>query len=128
MQEKHISVVFVVDDEPTISRSLALILKHHGYLARFFTDPVEALKHIEADPPDLLISDVVMPELSGIELAIRAQARSSDCRILLFSGQTPTSDLLDGVGKKGYKFTLLPKPVHPSVLLREIERLEEYSS
>jgi DNA-binding NtrC family response regulator len=127
MQEKHISVVFVVDDEIVISKSLAMILERHGYLARFFTDPLEALKHVEIDPPDLLISDVVMPQLSGFDLAIQVKAQVSDCKILLFSGQAATAHLLDQMQEQKHNFTLLPKPVHPTDLLREIERLEETS-
>jgi DNA-binding NtrC family response regulator len=125
MQEKHISVVFVVDDEIVISKSLAMILERHGYLTRFFTDPLEALKHVEIDPPDLLISDVVMPQLSGFDLASQVKARVSDCKILLFSGQAATAHLLDQMQKQTHSFTLLSKPVHPADVLREIERLEE---
>jgi DNA-binding NtrC family response regulator len=124
VQERHISVVFVVDDEVVISKSLAMILEGHGYVARFFTDPIEALKHVEIDPPDLLISDAVMPRLSGVDLAIQVKAHVSDCKILLFSGQATTAHLLDRAAEQGHDFTLLAKPVHPFDLLREIERLE----
>jgi DNA-binding NtrC family response regulator len=127
MQEKHISVVFVVDDEVVISKSLAMILERHGYVARFFTDPLEALRHLDVDPPDLLISDVVMPQLSGVDLAIQVKAHISDCKILLFSGQAAMDHLLDQAHAKAHHFTLLPKPVHPVDLLREIERLERSS-
>jgi DNA-binding NtrC family response regulator len=124
VQEKHISVVFVVDDEVVISKSLAMILEGNGYAARFFTDPLEALKHVEIDPPDLLISDVVMPQLSGIDLAIQVKAQVSDCKVLLFSGQATTSHLLNQMREQRQDFPLLAKPVHPTDLLREIERLE----
>jgi DNA-binding NtrC family response regulator len=123
MKANHIPVVFVVDDEVVISKSLALILQKNGYSARFFTDPVEALKHVRTDPPDILISDVVMPQFSGVDLAIQVQAHCSDCKILLFSGQASTIDLLDEARKQGYTFTLLSKPVHPTDLLQEIGRL-----
>jgi DNA-binding NtrC family response regulator len=125
MQEKPISVVFVVDDEVVISKSLAMILESQGYLARSFTDPLEVLKHLATEIPDLLISDVVMPQLSGIDLAIQVKARVSDCKILLFSGQATTAHLFDRGREQSHNFTLLAKPVHPEDLLREIERLGE---
>jgi DNA-binding NtrC family response regulator len=100
-------VVFVVDDEVVISKSLAMILERYGYLARFFTDPLEALKHVEVNPPDLLISDVAMPQLSGFDLAIQVKAHVSDCKILLFSGHAATAHLLDQAQKHGHNFTLL---------------------
>ena len=127
MHERHISVVFVVDDEVVISKSLAMILEHHGYLVRSFTDPLEALKHLEADPPDLLISDVVMPQLSGVDLAIQVKAYVPDCKILLLSGQAAMAHLLEQTQARWHNFTWLSKPVHPADLLNEIERLEETS-
>lgn len=123
MKQKDATVIFVVDDELVISKSLALILQKHGYVARFFTNPLEALERILADPPDVLISDVAMPQLSGIDLAIQAQAHCSGCKVLLFSGQASTMDLLDEARKQGHTFTLLSKPVHPTHLLQEIGRL-----
>lgn len=125
MNKKHVSVVFVVDDEVVISKSLALILQNNGYTARFFTDPLEALEHIKTCPLDLLISDVAMPQLSGIDLAMQTRAHCPDCKILLFSGQASTTDLLGEARRLGHHFTLLPKPVHPRELLQEIKRLED---
>jgi len=125
MKEKHVSVIFVVDDEVNISRSLAMILQHHGYSARSFTDPLEAWEQVRADPPDLLISDVAMPQLTGIDLAIRVKTYCANCKILLFSGQTPTTDVLVEARKQGHIFKVLPKPVHPTDLLREIDQLQE---
>jgi DNA-binding NtrC family response regulator len=111
-----------------ISKSLAMILELNGYVARSFTDPLEALEQIKADPPDLLISDVAMPRISGVDLAIQARARSSDCEVILISGQTFDNDLFREVRKQGHHFTLLSKPVHPVDMLREIDRLQETSS
>jgi DNA-binding NtrC family response regulator len=128
MKEKQVPIVFVVDDEFVISHSLALILQNKGYAARSFTDPLVALGRIDADQPDLLISDVVMPQLSGVELAIQVQARCSHCKILLFSGQASTIDLLDEARKQGHTFTLLSKPIHPNDLLQEIGRLLQNST
>ena len=123
MKEKQVPIVFVVDDEVVISHSLALILQKHGYAAYSYTDPLQALEAIHSDSPDILITDVVMPQLSGIDLAIQMQARCSSCKILLFSGQASTTDLLENARKQGHTFTLLSKPVHPTDLLREIARL-----
>jgi PleD family two-component response regulator len=56
MKEKPGALVFVVDDEPVIAQSLAMILEHSGYSARPFTDPLEALANVSIDCPDLLIA------------------------------------------------------------------------
>jgi CheY-like chemotaxis protein len=117
------SSIFVVDDEPVIASSLAAILQMNGFSARFFTCPLEALAAARTESPDLVISDVAMPGISGIELAIKMRAQYPNCKILLFSGQAATSDLLEAARAQGHDFRLLQKPVHPSEFLFEIGQL-----
>jgi CheY-like chemotaxis protein len=116
-------VVFVVDDERIIASTLAAILKHSGFAAEAFTNPLEALERIRTQSPDLLVSDVFMPELSGIDLAIRMTAACPNCKVLLFSGQAATADLLATARAAGHDFALLTKPVHPKDLLAVIQTL-----
>jgi CheY-like chemotaxis protein len=117
--------IFVVDDEPVIASTLAVIFNRNGYSARCFTDPIEALAAAQSDAPDLLISDVAMPGLSGVDLAIQMRARYPECKILLFSGQAATLDLLENARAQGHDFHLLLKPVHPSELLAKMGRLRD---
>lgn len=125
-QSREHPYVFVVDDEEVIASSLATILKLHGGLrARSFTKPLEALEAARLEAPDLLISDVVMPELSGIDLAIQVRENCPCCKVLLFSGQASTAHLLDAASANGHDFELLLKPVHPADLLIKIQSLTE---
>ena len=117
------SRIFVVDDEPVIASSLAAILQMNGFSAKFFTCPLEALAAALSESPDLVISDVAMPGISGIDLAIQMRAQYPNCKILLFSGQAATFDLLESARAQGYDFRLLQKPVHPSEFLFEIGQL-----
>jgi DNA-binding response OmpR family regulator len=71
---------------------------------------------------------VMMLELSGIEIAIRLQRKHLGCRVLLFSGQAATTDLLAVARTGGHKFEILTKPVHPNDLLAGIRRLTEPGS
>jgi DNA-binding NtrC family response regulator len=112
--------VFVVDDEFVIASSLELILRHKGFDAISFQAPHEALEAARFLAPDLLISDVVMPQFSGIELAIQIQKQSPDCKVLLFSGQAATAGMLEDARANGHNFEFLSKPVHPIDLLRRI--------
>jgi CheY-like chemotaxis protein len=64
-----------------------------------------------------------MPGISGIYLAITMRALYPNCKILLFSGQAATLDLLETARARGYDFRLLQKPVFPSELLYEIGQL-----
>jgi DNA-binding NtrC family response regulator len=117
------SCIFVVDDEAVIASSLAAILQMNGFSARFFTCPLAALAAARSQSPDLVISDVAMPDISGVDLAIQIRAQYPNCKILLFSGQAATFDLLEGARAQGYDFRLLKKPVHPSEFLSEVGRL-----
>jgi DNA-binding NtrC family response regulator len=119
--------VFVVDDEYVIASSLAMILRHQGFDATFFTLPQEALHAACSHPPDLLISDVVMAELSGIDLAIKVQECCPDCKVLLFSGQAATAHLLEVAHANGHDFELLLKPIHPADLLSKIQKVAQGS-
>jgi CheY-like chemotaxis protein len=120
--------IFVVDDEHVIAATLATILHMNGFSARFFTDPLEALAAARLDAPDLLVSDVAMPGLSGVDLAIQIKGQYPECKILLFSGQAATLDLLKDARSQGHSFQLLQKPVHPSVMLSTIGELATENS
>ena len=72
--------VYVVDDEQVIAQTLAMILSSQGFESKSFTSPADALEAVRTAPPDLLISDIVMPELNGVELAIKVKERHPACR------------------------------------------------
>ena len=114
-----------MDDEDVIASTLELILLSEGFEARSFVDPHDALVASQTSTPDLLLTDVLMPGINGIELAIQVTERCPDCKILLFSGQGATGDLHAEAKLKGHDFALLAKPVHPETLLQAIRRLFE---
>jgi len=120
--------VFIVDDEHVIASTLAVILKMHGYSATFFTSPAEALAAARSRAPDLLISDVAMPGISGIDLAIQMRAQYPKCKILLFSGQPATFDLLEDARAQGHDFDLLLKPLPPTEFLLEVGKMVNATS
>jgi DNA-binding NtrC family response regulator len=118
--------VFVVDDEDVIAYSLAMILRYNGgFHATAFDDSVQAFEAALFEAPDLLITDVMMPKLNGVDLAIGVQAHCPECKVLLFSGHMATVHLLESVRAKGYNFEMLSKPVHPADLLARIQNLIE---
>ena len=115
--------IFVVDDEKAIAETLAVILARSGFTVNSFTSPREALEKARRFPPSLLLSDVFMPELSGVDLAVQIKVTWPHCKILLFSGQAETNDLLSAAREQGYDFPLLAKPIHPVDLLQRIRDL-----
>ncbi|HXC95295.1 MAG TPA: response regulator [Edaphobacter sp.] len=116
----RLPVVLVVDDERVIADTLSIILGKSGFTTMTAYDGTEALMLASAVTPDLLISDVVMPGMSGIDLAIAVTKLIPACKVLLFSGQAATIDLLADARENGHEFTTLTKPVHPTDMLRRV--------
>jgi CheY-like chemotaxis protein len=109
--------VLVVDDETAIADTIAKILTLSGYPAIATYDGNDALETALLNPPELMITDVALPGMNGIELSIMIKRIFPDCKIVLFSGQASTSDLIAVAGRSGHHFTLLNKPVPPQDLL-----------
>lgn len=112
--------VLVVDDQKLIADSLSEILANAGFEAIAAYDAREALEVMARFHPQWVVSDVVMPEMNGVELAIEIRTQYPMATILLFSGQAGISDILLDAQRRGYEFELIAKPVHPNKL---IERL-----
>ena len=115
--------ILVVDDEKRIADTLVLILNSEGYAAEAAYEGSAALEICRWKVPDLVLTDVVMPEMNGIELAVTIRQKFRDCHILLFSGQADTTELLADAKRRGYDFELLAKPVHPEELVARIREL-----
>ena len=112
--------VLVVDDEAVIADTVTTILRLNGYAASAAYDGDTALESALLKPPQLLLTDVILPGMNGIELAQTVKRVFPDCKILLFSGQASTVDLLSSAQCDGDRFTLLSKPMAPERLLAAI--------
>ena len=98
----------------------AAILEMHGYKTATASDGEEALQRALEIRPDLVLSDVVMPNMNGVQLAIALREMLPETRVLLFSGNTATADILEGARTQGYEFKILAKPVPMEELLAEV--------
>lgn len=115
--------VLIMDDEKRIADTLVLILRSAGYGAEVAYDGPSGLAACTEYRPHLVITDVVMPGMSGIEVAMDIRQRFPACRILLYSGQAATAQMMDAARAQGYSFELLAKPVHPVQLLERVKLL-----
>lgn len=116
----HRPSILVVDDESNIADTLSEILNRSGYSAHATYDAESALDFAMLTPPEMIITDVVLPDMNGIDLAITVHRIFPECKILLFSGQASTADLLAAAKSDGHHFVLLEKPVHPVDLLARL--------
>jgi len=114
--------VLVVDDEHVIADTLAIILNQAGFNASAVYTGTDAVELARSEKPNLIISDVIMPDMNGIEAAILIRGFLPACKILLFSGQAATADLLESARARGHEFEILAKPVHPQDLLAKLRQ------
>ena len=115
------ATILVVDDEPLVADTLAMILTHAGYRAMRAYDARTALDMASVRPPDLLITDVAMPEMNGVELALGMVAIVPTCQVVLFSGHARSVDLMLAY-EAGYEFPLMAKPMHPREMLGQVAK------
>ena len=112
--------VLIADDEKVIADTLKLILSQAGYDVAVAYDGASAVEKAEEWRPDLFLSDVFMPRLSGIDAAIEICSTLPDCKVLLVSGQAELRDLSREIKAKCRNFDVLSKPIHPKDLLARL--------
>ena len=113
--------IIVVDDEPIIADTLVNILEGEGHDALAVSHGESAVKWAKLLLADAVITDVIMPGMNGIETAKAIMQSLPQCRIILFSGQAASVDLLANARAEGYMFEVLPKPINPEKLLEKLK-------
>jgi DNA-binding response OmpR family regulator len=113
-------VVLVVDKEPAVADSLAATLHRSGYAAIAAYDGKVALETALLVPPEVVIADVELPGLNGIELATALKCTIPDCRILLLSEEKAPSELPASARGGVQEFEVLNKAIKPSDLFAHV--------
>lgn len=108
--------VVVCDDEPHIVEGLRHLLRSPGRRIEVASNGKEALQCIEAQVPDLLITDVMMPEMSGLELvaALRASAHTKNLPIIILTAKGQAQDA--AIAQEVWGATVIAKPFEPRKL------------
>jgi CheY-like chemotaxis protein len=115
--EKHI---LIVDDDEMVRMALVELLKPEGYLLDEAGSGKEALAKLEKDKYDLMMFDIIMPEIDGIELCKRVRAREEykDIPIVFLTAKSREQDRIKGLEAGANLF--LSKPISPEKLLNII--------
>jgi putative two-component system response regulator len=108
--------VLIVDDEPAIRTTTRKILEKGGFEAATACDAMEALALLEAETFDVLLSDIIMPGMDGVELMQRALETAPQVKVVLITGE-PTVESAAAAVRTG-AFDYLPKPVNRADLLK----------
>jgi CheY-like chemotaxis protein len=114
--------ILVVDDQRMIADTTAEVLNQSGFRASRTYSSHSALEMARELKPDYLLTDVLMPGMNGVELAIEIARELPMTRIILFSGQAGITDILHRAKDNGYVFELLSKPIHPEKLVDHLRR------
>jgi CheY-like chemotaxis protein len=112
--------IIVIDDEALIAETVVEILNEEGFEATAVSNGNSAIELAKTSKPDIVLSDVIMPGLNGVETGIRIREIVPSCRIILFSGQAATVDLLEQARQHGHHFDILAKPMKPEQLISVI--------
>jgi CheY-like chemotaxis protein len=119
--EAAVPRILVVDDERIIADTICQILNRNGFIAEPAYSGEEAIRIAHRHCPELVLSDVMMPSIDGVEAAIQIRELCPDTRIVLFSGQAATVEILARAQERGHNFELLPKPIHPTQLIKHLK-------
>jgi len=117
---KRNQTILIVDDVEPILYVFERYLKKMGYETLTALDGVEGLAKWEAEKPDLVISDIRMPNMDGFELASAIRARNPNQKIILMSGFTSDIETLEKQRGRGYPF--FSKPVDLNATLGPVVR------
>jgi DNA-binding NtrC family response regulator len=112
--------VLVVDDERIIADTLGAILKMNGFYTVARYNAIDAIEQVKAEPFDVVLTDIVMPGMNGIDASREICKICPHCRVILLSGNQATAQLLHEEHQCSNNFEIFTKPVHPLVI---IERL-----
>ncbi|HEV8670362.1 MAG TPA: response regulator [Candidatus Limnocylindria bacterium] len=115
--------ILLVDDEEQIRKLLESSLQRRGYEVVIASDGIEALRQIRAKMPDLIVTDVNMPNMNGFELTrrLRADHRTARVPIVMLSARKQADDILTGYAEGADEY--IAKPVEMAVLAAKIEVL-----
>ena len=112
--------ILVVDDDEDVRGVAASALAAEGYEVTEVASAMEAFAFLEAEPPDLIVLDVVMPGISGLEVLDHVRAEHPNLPVILLSGLGADENIVRGLrlGAEDY----MVKPVSPKVLVARVER------
>jgi two-component system response regulator MprA len=113
--------IMIADDEPAIRDSLERVLQVEGYETCAVGNGLAAVEQVDADPPDLLILDVMMPRLGGLETCRRLRSTGCALPILMLTARDQVADRVAGLDAGADDY--LPKPFANAELLARVRAL-----
>lgn len=113
--------ILLAEDDDSMRRFLARALERAGYDVVSYGNGVEALEGLKEKPVTLLLTDIVMPEMDGIELAKRAAELNPEMKIMFITGFAAVA--LEPYSEAPKQARILSKPIHLKDLVREVDKM-----
>ncbi|HET9815519.1 MAG TPA: response regulator [Xanthobacteraceae bacterium] len=113
--------IILAEDDSDMRRFLVKALQSAGYDVISFDNGLSAYQRLREEPFELLLTDIVMPEMDGIELARRASELDPDIKIMFITGFAAVALNPDTAAPKAAK--VLSKPVHLRELVNEVQKM-----
>jgi two-component system nitrogen regulation response regulator NtrX len=110
--------ILVVDDEPGIRQALRQMLEYEGYVVRAAKDGPAALESYASDPPDLVLLDIKMAPMDGLEVLEQLRAKDPDVVVVMISGHASVETAVEALKRGAFDF--LEKPPDREVVLKRI--------
>lgn len=110
----------VLDDDAAVRQTWTIIFRHQGYEVISVETGQQAIDAASNRAPDILLADIRLPDMTGIEAAKRVQQQAPECQVLLISGDGESSEALEAARAAGTAFEVLPKPIAPPELIQRI--------
>lgn len=118
--------LMVLDDDAAVRHTWTIIFRQQGYEVASVERGQDAIDSARNRAPDLLLADIRLPDMTGIEVARQVHKQAPDCRILLISGDGDSNEALQEARAMGTSFEVLPKPIAPPELIRRVAELLEH--
>jgi DNA-binding NtrC family response regulator len=115
--------ILILDDEPIVCERLKSVLEKDGYHLDVFTDPVEAMRHLEDREIDIVVSDIRMRSMDGIQVMNRVSQKSTRTKVVLITGYATMELAREAMAKGAFDF--IAKPFKSREIRETIQRAAE---
>lgn len=115
--------LMVLDDDTAVRHTWTIIFRQQGYEVVAVECGQDAIDAARDRAPDVLLADIRLPDMTGIEAARRVQHEAPRCRVLLISGDGESNEVLEEARSMGTSFEVLPKPIAPPELIQRVADL-----
>ena len=116
--------ILVVDDEPTICSMMNVFLTQIGYQVKTVNSGEDAIAIFDEDPPDMVLLDISMPGMRGIDVLQQMKTQKADCGVIMLSAYGDDQTIQEALDMGAYCY--IQKPMELTDLKQQLESLQQH--